>query len=246
MRNRRHTNIYDNNSIIVHDKDQRHINNAYEKLKDNILFASIGGRLKVIQVESSTSFEGKTTLVSNLAVSLADNNKKVLVIDLDLRKPRVHRCFGILNKSGICDYLLGNITLDNLVVHTEFNVDVITRGLQIDNPSLILTSNKLSELVEHFKPLYDYIIVDCPPVLVATDYIHISRFTDGILFCVAYGVTKRTEVTDAIKELRKSQLNIIGSVFTFYDEDKADYYEYKNYSSHYYEYYDNNTSVDDK
>ncbi len=205
----------------------------YNRLKDNILYLSADGNNKVIQIESSVMAEGKTTLVGNLAVCLGQINKKVLVMDLDFRRPKVHRLFGFSKDNGISDYFLGKIEKDELIKKTKYeNVDVITRGANVYNASLLLLSDKFKDLVAELRKEYDFILLDCAPVLQVSDYIHISKVSDGILFVVAYATTTKAQVADAVKELKKNDAKIIGSVFTLYDKNKDKNY----YKGHYYDY----------
>lgn len=211
---------------------------AVDRLKDNLLYWAIDGEKKVIQFESSVSGEAKTTTNANLAVALGESGKKVLVIDLDFRKPRVHRAFKLENSNGISDFMIDKISKDSLIKETEYmNVSVITRGGEVQNPTAILTSEKLYNLIKEFRTQFDFIILDCPPVLMISDYIHIARLSDGVVFNIAFATTKKAQVKDAISLLRKNNIPIIGAVFTFYDPKKANSYgEYKYYN--YYNYGD--------
>lgn len=205
----------------------------YNRLKDNLLYISADGNYKVIQVESSVMSEGKTTLVGNIAVSLGQTNKKVLIIDLDFRRPKVHRLFSFSKDNGISDYFLGKIGKEELIKKTKYkNVDVITRGALVYNSSLLLLSDKFKNLIAELREEYDFIFLDCAPVLQVSDYIHIAKISDGVLFLVAYASTTKTQVVDAIKELKKNGANILGSVFTMYDINKDQNY----YKGRYYKY----------
>ena len=178
-------------SIIFGREGNTAIKEAYTRLKDNVLYFAVDGKKKVIQVESSTASEGKTTTVSNLAVCLGLSGKKVVVLDMDFRKARLHRSFEIENVDGISDYMVDKITKDEMIKKTKYeNVSIINRGSEVTNASVILTSEKLQNLVDELKEEYDFIILDCPPVLLVSDYIHISRFADGVFFVVANGQTK--------------------------------------------------------
>ncbi len=219
---------------------------SYNHLKDNILYASNGGKIKVIQIESSVSGEGKTTVACNLAVSLGLNDKKILLVDLDFRRPRVHQLFGMPIENGISELMLGNANLDGIIKTTKYkNVDIITRGAKIHNSSLVLTSDTFKNMFEELREKYDFIIIDAAPVLQISDYIHISQISDSILFLVAHGITKRGEVKEAIKEMRRNDVKILGAMFTMFDpsEKYGGYYgkyygkKYGNYGYGYGSYY---------
>ena len=215
--------------IIVTEGNKFQGVEGYNRLKDNILYLNADGNHKVIQIESSSAQEGKTTVACNLAVSLGLTDKKVCVVDLDFRRPKVHRVFEISKDEGMAEYFLGEITKENIAKTTAYkNVDVITRGAEIYNSSLVLVSDKFKELIAYLREKYDYVIVDCAPVLQVSDYIHISKVTDGILFLIAYGSTTKAQVAEAIKELKKNDAKILGTILSMYNSKERDY-NYKYY-----------------
>lgn len=213
---------------------------GYNRLRDNILYINSDNNHKVLQVESSVAHEGKTTIASNLAVTLGMINKKVVVVDLDFRRPRVHRKFELSNDNGIADYMLGNIEKKDLIKATKYkNVDIITRGSKVYNATLILVSDKFKELIKELREEYDYVILDCAPVLQVSDYINILQVSDGVVLLVAYGSTTRNQVVETVKEIKKNGGKILGTVFSMYDKGKAKAYGYGNsyYGKGYYNYY---------
>ena len=233
-------------NIIVGNSSNSSVTECYNRLKDNILYFNNNSNLKVIQVESAISGEGKTTLVCNLGVSIAMNEKKVCIVDLDFRKPRVHRTFNIENENGLCEYLTGKIDKQTLIKKSKYGVDLINRGGKINNASMVLTCAKFKALIEELRQEYDYVLLDAPPVLQISDYVNISLVSDGILFVVAAGYTKRNQIRDAFYEMKKNNINIIGTVMTFvkkhsvYSKYYYNYYGHKYYYNNYYtnSYYD--------
>ncbi len=226
---------------------------GYNRLRDNIMYLNADNDRKVIQIESSVAHEGKTTVVTNLAVSLGLVDKKVIVIDLDFRKPKVHRRFHLKSENGVSDFMLDKITLKEAIKKTKYkNVDVITRGSKVYNSAVILTSEKFRNFVKDLRETYDYVLLDCAPVLQVSDFIHILQVSDGVLFLVAYGMTTKSQVSEAISELRKNNANILGSIFSMYDAKKdKGYYGYHSgyygkgyYGKGYYSYY--STGKNDK
>ncbi len=211
---------------------------GYNRLKDNILYIKPEDKSIAIQIESSLAHEGKTTVACNLAVSLGYTDKKVILVDLDFRRPRAHRLFGLSKDIGIAEYMRGEADRQTIIKKTEYkNVDLMTRGAEIYNPSLVYVSDKFKELMESLRKEYDYIIYDCSPILQASDFIHVSKVSDGTLFLVAYGQTTKAEVRDAMSELRKNNVKVLGSVFTMYDKSKqkeSGYYKRKYYSYSYF------------
>lgn len=220
-------------AIVVTDA-MSPINECYNSLKDNILYLCADSSTKVIQVESSCSGEGKTTLSCNLAVSLSFNKKKVLVIDLDFRRPRINRLFKLPNGTGLVDYIYNKITMEEMIKPTAYEgVDIITRGSAIYNPSFLLTSERFKNLIKELRDKYDFIILDSPPVLLISDYIHISDVSDGVLFVVAYGQTKKNQIRDSANLLKKYDIKVIGSVMTFVDRKDPYSYYYGSYREKY-------------
>ena len=236
--------------IIVNEKSMSRRIEGYNRLKDNILYLNADGNNKVIQIESSVAHESKTTVGCNLAVSLGLTDKKVIVVDLDFRKPKVHQRLGISIDNGISEYMLGTLDRKDLIKHTSYkNVDVITRGGKIYNSSLVLVSDKFKALIKELRDEYDYVLLDCAPVLQVSDYIHICQISDGVLFLVSYGNVTRNQIADAIKELRQNGAKILGTVFSMYDSKKDKGYSYYGkgyYGKGYYGYYRSYLEEDEK
>ena len=225
----------DNGKIIVGEGVSLRLTEGYNRLKDNILYMNADGNKKVIQVESAVKGEGKTTVICNLAVSLGLTDKKVIVVDLDFHRPRTHRMFNVSKDMGIAEYILNDQKLEKIIKKTEYkNVDIITRGAEIYNSSLVFVSDKFKNLIATLREQYDYVLLDCPPVLQMSDYMHISEVSDGVLFMVAYASTTKAQVSEAIKELKKNGTEILGTVFTMYDKKKDKSYERGNYYSYNY------------
>lgn len=218
--------------ILVNKNGKNERLEGYNRLKDNVLYMNTDGKTKVFQIESSVEAEGKTTVACNLAVSLALVNKKVVVVDLDFHRPRVHRLFSMSRDNGIAEYFLDRAGKKNIIKKTKYqNVDIITRGAEIHNASLVLVSDKFKSLIADLKKEYDYVLLDCPPVLQVSDFIHIAKVSDGVLFMVAYASTTKKQVAEAVKELNNNGAKILGTIFTMYDKKKDK--DYSNYGAYY-------------
>lgn len=223
--------------IIVGDRNLEGKAEGYDRLKDNVLYLNADGNNKVIQIVSSVAHEGKTTVISNLAVSLGLTDKKVVVVDTDFRRPRLHHRFGKKLEGGLSEYVLGTMEKKDIIKVTDYkNVDIITRGGKVYNPSLVLVSEKFKNLIKELREEYDYVLIDCAPILSVSDYIHVLSVSDGVLFMVAYGQTTRNQVADAVKELKQNKANILGSVFTMYNKKRDNYYHGYGHG-YYYSYY---------
>ncbi len=230
--------------IIIDEANGHYDDIGYTRLRDNVIYLSASGNHKVLQIESSVPHECKTTVTANLGVSLSIINKKVLLVDLDLRRPRLHRIFKVEKENGLADYILGNVKKEDIFKKTEYkNVDIITRGVEVNNPSLVLVSDKLKDLIDECRNKYDYILFDCPPILQASDFIHISKLSDGVILLCAFGSTTKSQLSESVKELKNNHVPLLGSVLTLYDKKKD-----KGYSSYgkYYSYkYGDNTDKDE-
>ncbi len=232
FKKKKHKN-YEPAKIMIGEGASRRIVENYNRLKDNILYMGADGKNKVIQIESACAAEGKTSVCCNLAVSLGQTKKKVVVVDLDFRRPTAHMVFELNKDNGISEFMIGSITKEQIIKHTKYdNVDLITGGENIYNSSLVLVSDTFKELIAWLREEYDYVLLDCAPVLNVSDYIHISKVSDGVLFVVAYASTTKNNVQAAVKELRRNNINILGSVFSKYQNKKEEgYFDYYYYSS---------------
>lgn len=213
--------------IIVTENSIGKFAEGYNRLRDNVMFLNSACGAKVIQIESSVANECKTTVSCNLAVSLGYAGKKVAVVEADFRRPNAHRLFGADGDKGIAEYVMGSVSIENAIKKTKYaNVDVLPRGVEITNPSIVFISDKFKELIGYLRDNYDYVILDCAPVLQVSDYIHISKVSDGAILLVAYGVTSKYVVADAVAELKKNDVKLLGTVFTLYDRKKDYGYGY--------------------
>lgn len=187
---------------------------SFRRLQVNLQYASVDKPYRVIQVVSSKPGEGKTTTSLNLAAVYAEKKKKVIIVDLDLRNPKVHRAFKLHSNElpGVTQYILGNAKLDEIIYHSEYGIDVITRGEKINFPETLLDSKVLEELINTLRETYDYVILDCPPVLLVTDPIIISKHADCQVFVVSHKKTKKAEAVESIKILKKAKANIAGVI----------------------------------
>ena len=227
--------------IIVGEGVSLRYTEGYNRLRDNVLYMNADGQKKVIQIESAVKGEGKTTVICNLAVTLGLTDKKVVVVDLDFHRPRVHRLFKMDKDVGIAEYILNGEKL--IIKKTTYkNVDIITRGAEIYNSSLVFVSEKFKQLIAKLREEYDYVLLDCAPVLQISDYMHISEVSDGVLFMVAYAQTTKAQVVEAINQLKKNGTNILGTVFTMYDKKKDKNYDNSNY--YYYSYIYGDDKID--
>ena len=199
------------------------ISESYRGIRTSIEFSNLDKEMKIINVTSSMQNEGKTTVIANLAVSFANLEKKVLLLEGDLRNPSVHRMFNISNINGLTDILLKDKAFAECVHCTDVkNLHVLTCGAMPPNPSEILSSKKMKEFITSLREYYDYIFIDCPPSL---GMLTINSLTavDSVLIpiqCEYYALEGVSQLMGTIK-LVKSRLNpnldIQGVVLSMFD-----------------------------
>lgn len=190
------------------------ISEQYHKVRTNIeSFHSIH-KMSVFQLTSTVTKEGKTSTIVNLANTFARCGNNVLVIDMDLRKPKVHRHFMIPNMVGLGAYLTQEIPLDDVIIKEKPNLHLIIAGDRLPYPDGALSSRKLHIMMEQLRSKYDYIFIDSPPARDLVDATLISRLSDGTIFIVGHKKVKKKHALSSIKHLRQAGANIIGSVYT--------------------------------
>ncbi len=205
---------------------------AFRTVRTNISFADIDNNLKTILFTSTKQNEGKSTIISYVAHAFSKlENTKILVLDLDLRNPSVHRMFGIGNTYGIMDHLKNGRDFDKCVNKIGENLHVLTPGAIPPNPTEILSSKKIEDFIKSVKEKYDYVFIDAPPVGVVSDGTIISKYVDGVMFVVGANETDITYTKEVIDNMKKSDINIIGSILNKYDIEKNRH----GYYSYYYE-----------
>lgn len=202
---------------------------AYLRLQTNISFASIDKELRCFAMTSAEEAEGKTTTICNLAYVYAQKGLKILLIDLDLRRPSVHKFLGLNNSIGIVDVCRGDAPVKDAIQHFEKgNYDVITPGTSTPFPGKIYESKALPEVIEQAKKDYDFVLIDTAPVLVVNDALAIASHVDGYVLVCAQNRSRKRSVLDAVNNLRTKGINIIGICMTMCDnyEDSGRGYGY--------------------
>lgn len=185
----------------------------YRNVLSNIEFSGIDVAMKCVGVTSSIPAEGKSTTIANIAVAFAQNGKKTLLIDADLRRPIQHKQFNCSRRSGITTYMTGQTTLRSAIQETIVpNLDILTAGPQVPNPFEVVSSQKMKDMIEELKSEYAMVLVDMPPVLAVSDAQVMSSFCDGMLLIVRSGVVKRPEAVKAKEQLERAGAKILGTV----------------------------------
>lgn len=191
------------------------IKESYKKARTNIAYSIVKKGCKMISFTSSAKSEGKTITSVNIAIALAQQvDTKVLIIDCDLRRPRVQSVLEIPVNKGITNYLNFECEISDIIYNSKMdNLDAICCGTIPPNPSELLASDNMKDLVKELSNKYDYIIFDTPPIGVVIDALPIIKQTDGVVVVVRDNVTDITDYKKTIEILNRSEANIIGVIF---------------------------------
>ncbi len=217
--------------MVTREDPKSPVSEAYRMLRTNILYSKTDGEVETILVSSPGPGEGKSTTVTNLAITFANLEKKTLLVDVDLRKPVVHRMFTIDRDPGMSHYLSGHENnIDKLVHKTEIeNLSVITAGISPPNPSELLGSDRMTRFVEELKNHWDVILFDSPPIVAVTDATTLSQILDSMVLVVKAGVTPKDSFLRALSSLKKVKTTLTGVVLNSVSKTNT-------YDSYYYYY----------
>lgn len=204
---------------------------AYRSLRTSIEYSNLDGKLKVILITSTQQNEGKSTVASNLAISFSRlPDKKILLIDGDLRNPSIHRIFKISNSNGMMSVLKGDKDLKSMVYSLNDKLDILTTGTIPPNPDEVLVTQKMKSFVEDIKQKYDYIFIDSPPIGIVSDASLLSQLSDGVIFVVSSGEVEIDFAKLAKEKLVNVDAKILGAVLNKYESHNDDYgYYYSEY-----------------
>lgn len=215
-------------SLITLNEPQSMVTESYKMFRTNLNYKNIDQENKVILFTSTSSEEGKTTSIANTAISIAQTGKKVLLIECDLRKARIHELFNLPQGPGLTNLLADKKVLADVVQPMKdiLNLHILTSGPLPPDPSEMLSSRTFEKIVEGAKAEYDMILIDAPPVLSVTDAAILSKLVDGVILIVAMKETKKEAVKKARKALLQVGANILGVLITKAEMKKSSYYYY--------------------
>ncbi len=222
-----------NMDLITKNPDPS-LSEAFKAVRTNIMYtlSNVDGG-KTVLVTSAFSAEGKTTTSINLAATLALTEARVLLIDADLRRPRIHTYLGVKNTEGLANHLGGFSEISSIVKrYKEFDFDYITAGDIPPNPAELLSSKKCFEFVEEIKKHYDYIIFDTSPVNAVADALSLSSFVKHVIFVCRCGISLRSETKRAISALEFAKSKILGFITINAQNKKIKNFD--TYSGYYY------------
>lgn len=200
---------------------------SYKSIRTSLKYSSVDKTIKTIVITSSVPGEGKSTIAGNLALCLSESGNKVLIIDCDLRRPSLHKKFRLSNLKGITDCLIDKDNLKESIQEFTSDLSVISSGTIPPNPAEILGSKTFEGFLKNIGSIYDYIILDTPPLLAVTDASILAGKADATIIVVKYGKTREKDINLAYKELKKVNANVVGSILNSCDIKRTDsYYKY--------------------
>ena len=230
-----HINNADNGNVILTQVEANSsIAESYRQLRTSLLLSSAGHAPRTLLVTSSQPAEGKTTTSVNTAISLAQTGASVLIVDADLRRPRVHKIFNLKNNVGLCNYLAGDCDLASLIQIAMPNLYVLPVGPLPPNPAELLGSSKMRTVVETLAENFDYVVIDSPPVSSFADSLILSSLVEGVIIVVRSGFTPREMAQRTKAHLQSVGAKILGVVINQIKLQPHDYYYYSSYYSRYY------------
>jgi capsular exopolysaccharide synthesis family protein len=228
--------------LMVYKNPKSQISEAIAHVYSSVMLSTTGRPPCVIMVTSPNPLEGKTTIVSNLAQTCALHERQVVLIDCDLRKPRLHQPFQLTAQPGVSNYLTGNATLEEILRPSGVpNLTLITAGSRPPNPGNLLNSEVFKDLIMQLREKYDHIIIDTPPVLGFADARFVSALVDGVLLVAKYQSTHKS--AGRLAQQLLGQAPVLGAVLNavgVHGQTYGGYYYYYSHYKYYSKYYDSN------
>lgn len=216
--------------LVTREQPKSAVAEAYRTLRTSISFLAAQRGLKVLMITSPAAGEGKTTTAANLALVLADAGKRVVLVSADLRKPRIHRFFGIQNEIGLSSVLAEEIQPWEAILDPGVeNLRVLLSGPVPSRPAELLQSDQMGEVLAGLREVADYVIIDTAPMLVVADALALGPLVDGVLFVADSDHTSRSAVAHSREQLEQVGAVVIGSVLNNFDPAKARAYRHYGY-----------------
>lgn len=220
--------VFDASVMLLSEKSSFSMQEAYKTLRTNITFSLPGSDCKCIGIISATRGEGKSSIACNLAISLAQLNKRIILIDCDMRLPTIAAKLDIRSVPGLSNYLSGGADTVPIVHVEERGIDVIPSGNIPPDSTALIDSQEMKTLIKELKQKYDYIIFDFPPINVVSDAVMMTSQVDGYLIVIRHNVSENQLVAETIRQLHFADSRIIGFVYNGKREEKK-YYKKRNY-----------------
>ncbi|HEX5715111.1 MAG TPA: polysaccharide biosynthesis tyrosine autokinase [Thermoanaerobaculia bacterium] len=209
--------------LVPHEGPRLAVSEAYRSLRTALLLSS-AHELKVVAVTSAVASEGKSATATNLSVVMAQLGRRVLIVDADLRKPRLHEVLQVSNRAGLVSYLTGNADFESIISRTSVpNLFVMPAGPNPPNPSELLASDRMQELVRMARSRFDFVVIDTPPILPVTDAALVGTLVDGVTLCLRAGKVTRDEARSCRDRLQFAGIKVLGVVLNRHSSAQSGY-----------------------
>ncbi|HUU42086.1 MAG TPA: polysaccharide biosynthesis tyrosine autokinase, partial [Desulfatiglandales bacterium] len=223
-----------NLELVAFHSSRSTASESYRGIRTSILFSLVESAPKSILITSSGPREGKTITSANLAITMAQSGSKVIILDCDMRRPKIHKLFGVSKEKGIANLLVKKNDIKETIIHTRIpNLDIIPSGPIPPNPSELLGSSRMADLLDKLKKHYNHIIIDSPPSTAVTDAVVLSKSVDGVVLVVRAGDTVREIARNGVTQLQNIGARILGAILNGVDINADSYYYYQYYYYYY-------------
>lgn len=213
-------------SMIAATKPNSRVAEQFKTIRTNIQFSMATKNLQTILFSSSGPFEGKSTICTNVASVFADQGKRVLVVDADMRLPSIAKIFHLENKVGLSTLMTSkHLKVKEAIQHVEsVHLDVLTSGIVPPNPSELLASERMDEIIQELKKEYDLVLFDLPPIVSVTDAQILATKIDGVILVIRKDIADIEDVYKAKELLELVNANVLGAIFN----GETNNYDYSN------------------
>ena len=225
---------FDTQKMLISDKTPFSVQEAYKTLRTNVTFSLPGSGCKCIGVTSAHRGDGKSSISANLAISLAQINKRVVLIDCDLRLPTIAQKFRVRSIPGLSNWLSGDIDEIPITHLEDKNFDIISAGNLPPDSTALISSQEFLRLIERLKESYDYIIFDFPPITIVSDAALLSNVIDGYLIVVRHEKSEYQMINETIRQMQFADAKIIGFAYNGLNVSKKYYKKGSYYKKSYY------------
>jgi len=213
------------NDLVVANHPKSLISESFRSMRTNINYMVEGKEKFCVLITSSVSAEGKTFCSINLASAFAILGKKTIILGADLRKPKIFQKFDLENNKGISNYLIGKADLNEIIQPSQYeNVDIISAGPVPPNPSELISNKNMENLIAELRRLYDVIIIDTPPLVLVTDALLLTQYSDANLYIVRHNFTKRKQLSLVNEYYENNKIKNIGIVVNDLQQNKINYW----------------------
>lgn len=225
---------FDPQKMLLSDSTPFSVQEAYKTLRTNVTFSLPGSGCKCIGVTSAHRADGKSSVSANLAISLAQINKRVVLIDCDLRLPTIAQKFNVRSSPGLSNWLSGDIAEIPLMHLEDKNIDILPAGNVPPDSTTLISSQETLRLIKRLRESYDYIIFDFPPITIVSDAALLSNVIDGYLVVVRHEKSEYQMISETIRQMQFADAKIIGFVYYGLNVSKKYYKKGRYYKKGYY------------